>query len=81
MKKIFALGFFDGVHLGHQALLKSCLRLAESGAATPCVITFDRHPQAMFTQTPPRLVNALDARIPLLRSFCMEEVTVLPVIR
>ena len=79
MKKIFALGFFDGVHLGHQALLKSCLRLAESGNAIPCAITFDRHPQAMFTQTPPRLVNALEGRIHLLRSFGMEEVTVLPV--
>ena len=28
-KTIFALGFFDGVHLGHQSLLSECVRLAE----------------------------------------------------
>ena len=28
-KRIFALGFFDGVHLGHQSLLSECVRLAE----------------------------------------------------
>ncbi len=32
MKKIFALGFFDGVHIGHQALLAECSRLAGGGA-------------------------------------------------
>ncbi len=79
MKKIFALGFFDGVHLGHQALLKTCLRLAESRDAKPCAITFDRHPQAMFTENPPRLVNSLEDRIRLLRRYGMEEVKVYPV--
>ena len=78
-KTIYALGFFDGVHLGHQALLKTCLRLAESMGAKPCAITFDRHPQAMFTENPPRLVNSLEDRIRLLRQYGMEEVKVYPV--
>lgn len=80
-KTIYALGFFDGVHLGHQALLKACLRLAESVGAKPCAITFDRHPQAMFTENPPRLVNSLEDRIRLLRQYGMEEVKVYPVTR
>ena len=79
MKKIFALGFFDGVHLGHQALLKTCLRLAESMGAKPCAITFDRHPQTMFVKNPPPLVNSLETRIHLLRQYGMEEVLVYPV--
>ena len=79
MKTIYALGFFDGVHLGHQALLKTCLRLAESMDAKPCAITFDRHPQAMFTNNPPRLVNSLEDRIRLLHRYGMEEVKVYPV--
>lgn len=78
-KTIYALGFFDGVHLGHQALLKTCLRLAESMGAKPCAITFDRHPQTMFVKNPPPLVNSLETRIHLLRQYGMEEVLVYPV--
>lgn len=79
MKKIFALGFFDGVHLGHQALLNACLRLAESAGAAPCAITFDRHPQSLFTEESPRLVNTLEDRIRMLRRYGMAQVKVLPV--
>ena len=81
MKKIFALGFFDGVHLGHQALLNACLRLAESAGAEPCAITFDRHPQSLFTEESPRLVNTLEDRIRMLRRYGMAQVKVLPVIK
>lgn len=79
MKKIFALGFFDGVHLGHQALLKSCLRLAESAGAEPCAITFECHPQSLFTEEPPRLINTPQDRIRMLRRYGMAQVKVLPV--
>ena len=79
MKKIFALGFFDGVHLGHQALLKSCLRLAESAGAEPCAITFECHPQSLFTEEPPRLINTPEDRIRMLRRYGMAQVKVLPV--
>ena len=56
-KRIFALGFFDGVHLGHQALLGACVSLAESAGAEAAAITFDRHPRSLFTQTPPPLIS------------------------
>ena len=68
-KKIFALGFFDGVHLGHRALLEECVRLAASLEAEPAAITFDRHPQALFTPNPPALINTNTDRDALLRRF------------
>ena len=34
-KKIYALGFFDGVHLGHQALLNACVAAAQQLGAVP----------------------------------------------
>ncbi len=68
-QKIFALGFFDGVHLGHQALLAECVRLASEMAAEPAAITFDRHPQALFVPNPPALINANTDRDALLRHF------------
>ena len=78
-KKIFALGFFDGVHLGHQALLTACRELAAEGNCTTAAITFDAHPQSMFTSEPPKLLTTLPDRIRLLRDYGMEQVITLPV--
>lgn len=78
-QKIFALGFFDGVHLGHQALLRECFRLAAELNAQPAAITFDRHPQALFTPTPPALINTNTDRDALLRRFGIRHIHRLPV--
>lgn len=77
-KKIFALGFFDGVHLGHQALLRACVRLASEQNAQPAAITFGRHPQALFSDTVPPLINTTSDREILLRQQGITQVTVLP---
>ncbi len=77
-KKIFALGFFDGVHLGHQALLKACVQLAAEQNAQPAAITFDRHPQALFSAAVPPLINTGDDREQLLRQQGIRQITVLP---
>ena len=76
--KIFALGFFDGVHLGHQALLKACVQLAAEQNAQPAAITFDRHPQALFSAAVPPLINTGDDREQLLRQQGIRQITVLP---
>lgn len=76
--RIYALGFFDGVHLGHQALLAACCRLAREQKCIPCAITFDRHPQSLRTQAPP-LIGTLADRLRLLRGCGMEQVEVFPV--
>ncbi len=76
---IFALGFFDGVHRGHQALLAECVRLARSMGAVPAAITFDNHPQAAFTTKYPPLLTGLHDRVTLLGRFGMEEIHALPV--
>lgn len=79
MKKIIALGFFDGVHLGHQALLRACTALAKQQNMTPAAITFETHPQAFFTATPPAQINTSADRDALLRQFGMAEIIRLPV--
>ena len=79
MKKIIALGFFDGVHLGHQALLSACAGLAEQLRATPAAITFETHPQSFFTNNPPALINTATDRDRLLKQYGMAEIISLPV--
>ena len=78
-KTIYALGFFDGVHLGHQVLLAECCRLAEAGEATPCAITFDRHPQALFVNKLPGLINTVEDRQLLLRQYGIGPIYIFPV--
>lgn len=78
-KKVYALGFFDGVHLGHQVLLEECVALAHRLGAIPAAITFDRHPQSLFLPQPPRLISTVEDRLLLLRRYGMESVDVLPV--
>ena len=77
--RIFALGFFDGVHLGHQALLRACVELAKERDAKTAAITFDQHPQSLYTcQTPP-LLGTLQDRFHLLTHYGMEHIYAFPV--
>lgn len=78
-KKIFALGFFDGVHLGHQALLRQCVALAREQGCQTAAITFDRHPQSAFKKDPPVLISTRQDRQLLLSGYGMDQVLVLPV--
>ena len=52
---IYALGFFDGVHLGHQALLRAVKTLASEGCRG--VVTFAGHPDTLVLGTTPALNN------------------------
>ncbi|MBQ8834752.1 MAG: bifunctional riboflavin kinase/FAD synthetase [Oscillospiraceae bacterium] len=78
-KQIIALGFFDGVHLGHQALLRECCRLADALGCGTGAITFEKHPQSLFQSTPPMLISTIQDRKQLLKAYGMAHITVLPV--
>ena len=78
-KRIYALGFFDGVHLGHQKLLSQCVQLAGEYGCGTAAITFDRHPKALFRKDPTVLISTVPDRELLLRRYGMEQVLVLPV--
>ena len=77
-KTIFALGFFDGVHLGHQALLAECRRLADDAGCTAGVVTFLGHPDALVSGVAPKLINTPDDRERLLKSYGMERLVAFP---
>lgn len=81
MKKIFALGFFDGVHLGHQALLAECCRIARKQDATACAITFKQHPQSLFIDTPPKLLNGEQDRERMMRNHGIGFIYSYPVVK
>lgn len=78
-KKIIALGFFDGVHLGHQALLRQCVALAQQQHCHSAAITFETHPQSLYLPQPPALISTIRDREMLLRQYGMEVILPLPV--
>src|SRR3954453_1868067 len=61
------IGAYDGVHLGHRAVIATVRRLAgERGLAT-AVVTFDRHPASVVRpESAPRLLTDLDQKLELL---------------
>ncbi len=58
-----ALGFFDGVHLGHQELLRKLSEMAEARGLNPAVFTFADHPKRGAKSSFPGLIMTQDERI------------------
>lgn len=56
-KTWIALGFFDGVHLGHAALLRQVKKRAEESGADPAVLSFDVHPDTLVSGNPVLLLT------------------------
>lgn len=72
-----AIGNFDGVHLGHQALLKRLVETANAGKLKSAVMTFEPHPREFFTpeQAPARLTT-LREKLELFEQAGIDEVYV-----
>ena len=78
-EKVIALGFFDGVHLGHAALLRRTVEEAARRGVTPAGFTFDRPPKEVLTGTPCPLINSPEDRKDLVqRLFGIREVLMVP---
>ena len=78
-EKVIALGFFDGVHLGHAALLQRTVEEAAARGVTPAVFTFDRVPKEVITGIPCPLINSPEDRRDLLRRlYGIQDIIMVP---
>ena len=76
---VIALGFFDGVHRGHGALLEKAVQRAGELDAQPVVFTFDRPPKEVVTGKPVPLINSPEDRQELAkRIYGIERVILAP---
>jgi riboflavin kinase/FMN adenylyltransferase len=74
-----AIGNFDGVHLGHRALIARARELAAANDALTVVLTFDPHPSALLAPArAPRLLTSIERRIELLAEAGVDAVVVEP---
>lgn len=76
-KKVMALGFFDGIHIGHAALMNMIIKRAQEYDAEPAVLTFDVHPDSLVFKKNVPLINSADDRERILsRCFGIDDVVV-----
>ena len=66
-KRVIALGFFDGIHIGHAALLERTVQRASEIGATPSALSFDVHPDTLVLGNPVPLINSSAGRADLIR--------------
>ncbi len=74
-KRAIALGFFDGVHIGHAALLNKAKERAKEIGGIPSVLSFDVHPDSLVFGREVPLINSAIAREDIIRrQFGIENV-------
>lgn len=74
-KVCLAIGFFDGVHLGHQQIIRQTISDARQHDAISVVLTFDKHPNAIVApdKTPP-LIYSLPQKLRAIESLGVENI-------
>ena len=73
------MGFFDGVHLGHQAVIGRTVEVAKERSLRAVAITFDRHPREIITPgQEPKLLTTLERKASLIEALGIESLLVLP---
>ena len=78
-RRVIALGFFDGVHLGHGALLRRAVEEAKKRGCESAVFTFDRPPKEVITGVPCPLINSPEDRAALVkRLYGIDEMLMVP---
>jgi len=74
---VVSVGVFDGVHLGHQAILRENLSASKTLAARSTIVTFRNHPKGVLLGRAPRTLTSLDHRLELFRRAGIEHTVAL----
>jgi riboflavin kinase/FMN adenylyltransferase len=75
---VVTIGFFDGVHRGHQVVVRRTVDEAARLGLVPVAVTFDRHPREVFAPgTEPKLLTTLDRKARLIEALGIEALVVL----
>src|ERR1700757_3063893 len=74
-----AIGVFDGVHLGHQAVISTSAEHARTVNGTPIVVTFDPHPEKILRpDKAPHLLTATPHKVALIRALGVRHLLIIP---
>jgi riboflavin kinase / FMN adenylyltransferase len=76
-RSAIALGFFDGVHPGHQAVISKAIEESKRLKAVATVVTFKDHPRTLTKGSSPLLLTVIDQRLELFEKLGIEATLVL----
>ncbi len=75
---VVTVGFFDGVHLGHRAVIARTVETARQRGVRAVAVTFDRHPREVLTPgSEPRLLTTVERRASLIEAVGIDDLIVL----
>src|SRR5688572_23333453 len=78
-RAVITIGVYDGLHLGHQAVIDQVRSLAAATGARSAVVTFDRHPATVVRpESAPKLLTDQEQRMELLASTGIDAAVVIP---
>ncbi|MFE1169734.1 bifunctional riboflavin kinase/FAD synthetase [Nocardiopsis sp. NPDC058789] len=77
-RSVVAVGVFDGVHRGHQAILAAARGHADRLGLPVVAVTFDPHPERVLRGSTPAVLTPVDRRVELMASLGVDAVCVLP---
>jgi len=76
---VLTLGVFDGLHIGHQQIMKKVAERAKAVGAAATVMTFDPHPRAvLYPESAPPLLQTLDQRLANFEILGIEQAIIIP---
>lgn len=75
---VVTVGTFDGVHRGHQAILKYLMERARQQDGVSTVVSFDPHPREVVHDESVSLLTTIDERAALLEAYGLERFVVIP---
>ncbi len=75
---VLTLGVFDGLHLGHQQIMRTVVERAKAIGAAPTAITFDPHPRSvLYPENAPPMLQTLDQRLAAFEFLGIEQAIVI----
>ena len=78
MASVLTVGTFDGVHLGHQAILRYLLERAGALGGTSTVLSFHPHPREIVEGAPLSLLTTIEERADIMEEIGLDQLVVLP---
>jgi riboflavin kinase/FMN adenylyltransferase len=76
-KIVAAIGFFDGVHIAHQALINKTIEIGRSKQLPTAIITFDQHPKSVLYDFDYHYITPLDRKIEKFKKMDIDQLYVI----